>query len=65
MTNRDRSQPIFDRALKVLVDGMGSNFRYLSKKETPAIARCKDTLIWDADENEFIDYLPWLGTNCS
>ena len=61
MTNRDTSQPIFDRTLKVLVDGMGSNFRYLSKKEPPAIARCKDARIWDADENEFIEYLLGLG----
>ena len=61
MTTRDTSQPIFDRALKVLVDGMGSNFRYLSKKETPAIARGKDDRIWDAGENEFIDYLLGLG----
>ena len=61
MTNRDTSQPIFDRTLKVLVDGMGSNFRYLSKKETPAIARGKDDRIWDAGENEFIDYLLGLG----
>ena len=57
MTNRDTSQPIFDRTLKVLVDGMGSNFRYLSEKETPLIARGKGTRIWDTDENEFIDYL--------
>ena len=61
MTNRDTSQPIFDRTLKVLVDGMGSNFRYLSKKETPAIARGKGARIWDADENEFIEYLLGLG----
>ena len=37
MLNREKSQPIFDRALKVLVNGVSSNFRYLGKKETPVI----------------------------
>ena len=40
---------------------MDSNFRCLSKKETPVIARCKGARIWDADENEFIEYLLGLG----
>ena len=40
---------------------MGSNFRYLSEKETPVIARCMGARIWDADGNEFIDYLLDLG----
>ena len=61
MTNRDRSQPIFDRTLKALVGGMDSNFRYLSKEETPVIARGKGARIWDADGNEFIDCLLGLG----
>ncbi|GIS52987.1 hypothetical protein Ct9H90mP29_00290 [bacterium] len=33
--SRDISQPIFDRALNVLVKGVSSNFRFLGEKETP------------------------------
>ncbi len=60
MINRSKSQPIFDRALDVLVKGVSSNFRYLGEKETPVVSRAKDAYIWDADGNKFIDYrLGW------
>jgi glutamate-1-semialdehyde 2,1-aminomutase len=60
MFNREKSQPIFDRALNVLVKGVSSNFRYLGKDETPIISRGKGARMWDADSNEFIDYrLGW------
>ncbi|MBA65989.1 MAG: aspartate aminotransferase family protein [Candidatus Marinimicrobia bacterium] len=58
--SRDKSQPIFDRALNVLVKGVSSNFRFLGEKETPVIAKGKGAHIWDADGNKFIDYrLGW------
>ncbi len=58
--SRDKSQPIFDRALNVLVKGVSSNFRFLGEKETPVIAKGKGPHIWDADGNKFIDYrLGW------
>ncbi len=58
--SRDISQPIFDRALDVLVKGVSSNFRFLGEKETPVIVKGKGTSVWDADNNEFIDYrLGW------
>ena len=59
--SRDISQPIFDRALDVLVKGVSSNFRFLGEKETPVIVRGEGARIWDADENEFIEYLLGLG----
>ena len=60
MINRSKSQPIFDRALDVLVKGVSSNFRYLGKKETPVVSKGKDAYVWDADGNKFIDYrLGW------
>jgi len=60
MISRNKSQPIFDRALNVLVKGVSSNFRYLGEKETPVVSRAKDAYIWDADGNRFIDYrLGW------
>ncbi len=58
--SRDISQPIFDRALDVLVKGVSSNFRFLGEKETPVIVKGKGASVWDADNNEFIDYrLGW------
>ena len=58
--SRDISQPIFDRALNVLVKGVSSNFRFLGEKETPVIVKGKGASVWDADNNEFIDYrLGW------
>ena len=58
--SRDISQPIFDRALNVLVKGVSSNFRFLGEKETPVIVKGKGAYVWDADDNAFIDYrLGW------
>ena len=58
--SRDKSQPIFDRALSVLVKGVSSNFRFLGEDQTPIIAKGKGARLWDADGNEFIDYrLGW------
>ena len=56
MINRNKSQPIFDRALNVLVKGVSSNFRYLGEKQPPVISKGKGAHIWDADGNKFIDY---------
>ena len=47
--SRKKSQPIFNRALNVLVKGVSSNFRFLGENETPIIARGKGARIWDAD----------------
>ena len=58
--SREKSQPIFDRSLNVLVKGVSSNFRFLGEKETPVIVKGKGAHVWDADDNEFIDYrLGW------
>ena len=58
--SREKSQPIFDRAMDVMVKGVSSNFRYLGKNSTPVIAKGKGAHIWDADGNKFIDYrLGW------
>ena len=58
--SRKKSQPIFDRAMNVMVKGVSSNFRFLGKHSTPVIAKGKGAHIWDADGNKFIDYrLGW------
>ena len=49
--SREKSQPIFDRALNVLVKGVSSNFRYLGDNETPVIVKGKGARVWDADGN--------------
>ena len=60
MLSRKKSQPIFDRAMKVISKGVSSNFRYWGPEETPVLARGKGAKVWDADGNEFIDYrLGW------
>ncbi len=62
--NREISQPIFDRALKVLAKGVSSNFRYWGDKETPVIAGGKGAHITNADGDTFIDYrLGWGPIN--
>lgn len=60
MLSREKAQPIFDRAVKVLAKGVSSNFRYWGPEDTPVLARGKGSRVWDADGNEFIDYrLGW------
>jgi len=64
MNKREKSQPIFDRALKVLAQGVSSNFRYWGPNETPVIAKGKGAHVWDADGNKFVDYrLGWGPIN--
>lgn len=60
MLSREKSQAVFDRATQVLVKGVSSNFRYWGPTQTPIMARGKGARVWDADDNEFIDYrLGW------
>ncbi len=60
MSSREKSQPIFDRAMKVMAKGVSSNFRYWGPEASPVLAKGKAGRVWDADGNEFIDYrLGW------
>ncbi len=60
MPKREKAQQIFDRAMKVMVKGVSSNFRYWGPTTTPVIARGKGAKVWDVDGKEFIDYrLGW------
>ena len=60
MVNREKAQPIFNRAMQVLAKGVSSNFRYWGPNNTPVISHGKGAKIWDVDGNEFIDYrLGW------
>lgn len=60
MLSREKTQPIFERAMKVIAKGVSSNFRYWGPDTTPVLAKGKGARVWDADGNEFIDYrLGW------
>lgn len=60
MLKREKAQSVFDRASRVLVKGVSSNFRYGGPTETPVMLKGKGARMWDADCNEFIDYrLAW------
>ena len=60
MLKREKSQPIFERAMSVIAKGVNSNFRYWGPKSTPVISHAKGAYITDADDNTFIDYrLGW------
>ena len=60
MPGTEKSRQIFDRALKVLAQGVSSNFRYWGPDNTPIVARGQGATVWDADGTEFIDYrLAW------
>ena len=64
MIKREKTQPIFDRAMNVLAKGVSSNFRFWGPEETPVIAKGKGAHVWDADGNKFIDYrLGWGPIN--
>ena len=60
MPNREKSQAVFDRAMKVLSKDVSSNFRYWGPDSTPVVKWGKGAKVWDADDNEYIDYrLGW------
>jgi len=60
MLTRDKQQAIFNRAMKVIPYGVSSNFRYGGDDKTNILSRGKGAKVWDADDNEFIDYrLAW------
>lgn len=52
---------LYDRAARVMPYGVNSNFRYWGPKDTMVIPRGEGALIWDADENRYIDYRLGFG----
>lgn len=46
----------FNRGARCIPYGVNSNFRYWGPEETRVITRGKGARIWDADDNEYIDY---------
>ena len=51
-----RSNAHFRRALARLPLGVSSNFRYWGDDKTLYVKRGRGALVWDLDENEYVDY---------
>ena len=63
MSNRERSQQLHERACRVIPGGVDSPVRAFKSVggEPPYIVRGKGPRIWDADGNEYIDYVGSWG----
>ena len=51
-----RTHAMFERAKRVIPHGVNSNFRYWGDEDTLVVPRGEGAYIWDADENQYIDY---------
>jgi len=51
-----KTNEMFQRALKTIPYGVNSNFRYWGDKDTIVVARGDGGVMWDQDENRYIDY---------
>jgi glutamate-1-semialdehyde 2,1-aminomutase len=54
--NLTRTHALFERAKQFIPHGVNSNFRYWGDEYTLVVPRGKGAYIWDADENQYIDY---------
>jgi glutamate-1-semialdehyde 2,1-aminomutase len=54
--NLTQTQALFKQAKQFIPHGVNSNFRYWGDEDTLVITRGEGARIWDADENEYIDY---------
>ncbi len=61
--NRSRSKELFERARRAIPGGVNSPVRAFRSVggDPPFIARGKGALIWDADGNEYVDYVGSWG----
>src|SRR5207247_886328 len=56
-----RSRGMFERSLRVLPGGVGSNDRALVDPHPIFITHGEGSRIWDVDGNEYVDYLLGYG----
>ena len=54
--NLTQTQALFKQAKQFIPYGVNSNFRYWGDEDTLVITRGEGAHIWDADENQYIDY---------
>ncbi len=62
--NRQRSRELMDRARRVVAGGISSQIRLNEPGGEPLFFdRAEGALMWDADGNEYIDYIQGMGPN--
>jgi glutamate-1-semialdehyde 2,1-aminomutase len=57
----EKTQALRERAMRVMPQGVSSNFRYWGPTTTPAVARGEGCYYWDLDGNRYIDYRLGFG----
>tara|TARA_B100000676_G_scaffold287907_1_gene318938 strand:+ start:5751 stop:7058 length:1308 start_codon:yes stop_codon:yes gene_type:complete len=62
--NHERSAILFTRAKELVAGGVSSQIRINEPAETPLFfTHAKGSKMWDADGNEYIDYIQGMGPN--
>jgi len=60
----DRSRHLFDKAKHLVAGGVSSQIRVLEPADVPLFfTHAAGSLMWDADGNEYIDYIQGMGPN--
>ncbi|MBM4467223.1 MAG: aspartate aminotransferase family protein [Chloroflexi bacterium] len=59
--NLTQTHALFQKAKQVIPYGVNSNFRYWGDEHTLVVTRGEGAYIWDADENQYIDYRLGFG----
>ena len=54
--NLTQTHALFQKAKQFIPYGVNSNFRYWGDENTLVVTRGEGAYIWDADENQYIDY---------
>ena len=54
--NLSKTNQLFQRAKKVIPNGVNSNFRYLGDDDTLIVTHAQGSHFYDADDNRYIDY---------
>lgn len=54
--NLSKTHAMFERAKRSMPYGVNSNFRYWDDENTMIIPRGEGAIIWDVDDNRYIDY---------
>ena len=62
--NHDRSKHLFDKATHLVAGGVSSQIRVLEPADVPLFfTHAAGSRMWDADGNEYIDYIQGMGPN--
>ncbi|MBL7183080.1 MAG: aspartate aminotransferase family protein [Anaerolineae bacterium] len=59
--NLTQTHALFQKAKQFIPYGVNSNFRYWGDENTLVVTRGEGAYIWDADENQYIDYRLGFG----